>query len=466
MVGRQGWLTVVSLLELFEQFLHILSLMVLRNRGWRGMMTSAQTQTAPQTFLQVLDSCRTLRTDMISGRNVGFVDHLQYRVVSGASLRSGGDRSEVSLLLGWCGDLDDRPRLPVDLLENVAAQQLVLNASPPALQAGVRGRLAALVEELAEPALLSPFRCRSRSLLVLSHRGGSANTQDVPAVHQLHHGVEIELIIGLGADAQVTEDVDVVETSWEGFVGATNLSLRFVAVALFPRLRSRSSRLGQVRRGSGRFFLLGSLGIFEPSELDDVIVRDRLVHPLRLVPSFRPPILHVLPQVSSFVVLEVSLASSIISPVLVISITPESATKLISAKSLEVLSESPEGTGSPRTSWSRSRRGGSLLLLPRYQATTPHSLAAWRFRPQTHLHLSPRAARAGAAAQETPPLRGENQLLEVLSLGPQAWPRLPPLLPNVRPVLGLPGHGSLPSLPLQVPAVRVPDSAGVLEGWV
>ena len=31
MVRRQGWLTVVSLLELFEQFLHILSLMVLRN---------------------------------------------------------------------------------------------------------------------------------------------------------------------------------------------------------------------------------------------------------------------------------------------------------------------------------------------------------------------------------------------------------------------------------------------------
>ena len=100
-------------------------------------MTSAQTQTAPQTFLQVLDSCRTLRTDVISGRNVGFVDHLQYWVVSGASLRRGGDRSKVSLLLGWCGDLDDRPRLPVDLLENVAAQQLVLNAAPPALQAGV-----------------------------------------------------------------------------------------------------------------------------------------------------------------------------------------------------------------------------------------------------------------------------------------------------------------------------------------
>ena len=61
-VRGQGWLSIVSQLELFEEFLNILSLMMSTNRGRRGVMTSTQTKTAPQTVLQVLHPSRTRGT--------------------------------------------------------------------------------------------------------------------------------------------------------------------------------------------------------------------------------------------------------------------------------------------------------------------------------------------------------------------------------------------------------------------
>ena len=56
MMRGQGRLSILSQLELFEKFLNILSLMMLNNRGRRGVMTSSQTKTASQTILQVLHS--------------------------------------------------------------------------------------------------------------------------------------------------------------------------------------------------------------------------------------------------------------------------------------------------------------------------------------------------------------------------------------------------------------------------
>ena len=174
MVPSHAVLTVGSLLQLFEQLLDVLRL-VLGNRGRRRLVTSAQTKAPSESLLEVLYPRRS--------RLAAFVDHLHDGIVSGSGLGCWRYRGEVSLFLGRCGNLDDGTSLSVDLVENVDPQQRIVETASSHLVLGVRAHLAAFIEELAEPTLCG-WRC---SLVML----------DTTIVHQLHHGIKIELVVAL-----------------------------------------------------------------------------------------------------------------------------------------------------------------------------------------------------------------------------------------------------------------------------
>ena len=117
-------------------------------------------------------------------------------------LGGGGDGREVPLLLGGGRDLDEgtltRLPGPVDLLEDLA-EELVLDAAPPAVVPLHHFLLRTLVEELTESALWGRL---GRAVL----RGGLCR----PAQHRLHDLIKVELVVVvLGNNAEVIEDVDV-----------------------------------------------------------------------------------------------------------------------------------------------------------------------------------------------------------------------------------------------------------------